>query len=90
MIVVRRSFSVHAPRRQHSRHGASETEQHRNETLAVKPEDVHETVHHVSRARHIAGPFQKCDTEKQEQNIRQKSEHSADTADDAVGNQCAG
>ena len=57
--------------------------------FAVQADAAHQPVHDERRARHVAGVFQQADEEKENQNLRQETEHAADAADDAVGEQIA-
>ena len=66
------------------RHIASETHQQRNKRLAVQADLVHEFVHNERYAGHITGVFHQGDEKEEDQNIRQKHNHAADAADDAV------
>ncbi|OPY13819.1 MAG: hypothetical protein A4E69_01465 [Syntrophus sp. PtaB.Bin138] len=66
------------------RYGAAETDEHRDETLAVQPDFVHQTIHDEGRPGHVARIFQDRDGQKEQQNVRQKHDDPAHAADDAI------
>ncbi len=61
--------------------------QHRDETFAVQPDLAHQPIHQKRRARHVTRVFQKTDEQKQQQDLRQKNNHRADTRNHTVHQQ---
>ena len=70
-----------------SGHGAAEADEHRDEALAVQADLVHDLVHNEGGPGHVAGVLQESNRQKQQKDVRQKDQHTADTAEDAVNDQ---
>jgi len=72
-----------------ARDRAGETAEHRHERFSVQAHLAHQPVHDERRARHVPGVLQQPEEEKQDQNLRQKDDHTAHARDDAVDHQIA-
>ena len=51
---------------------AAEAQQHRHEGIAVKADDVHQLIHKICSAGHIAGVFKKREEEEQQDYVRKE------------------
>ena len=76
--------ALNGPGGHDGRHIAAETDNHRNERLAVQPYRMHQFVHDECHPRHIAGGFHNRNEEKQNQYIRKKHKHTASSLHDPV------
>ena len=68
-------------------HVAAKAHHQRDERFAVEPHLVHEAVHDEGGPGHISRIFHETDEEEENEDVGQKDNHSAHTADDAVGYQ---
>ena len=79
------AFRFQDARRHDGRNRAAESDEHRHERLAGKPDPAHETVHHERRARHVAGVFENRQAQEHESDRRQERGHRLERGTDAVG-----
>ena len=68
----------------HSRNRTGIARQERHEAAAVEPAPAEKLVHKECGAGHVAGVLKQRDEEKQNQNLRKKNQHAADSGNDAV------
>ena len=69
----------------HGRHVAAEAHNQRHKAFARQADPAHKTIHHKSRARHIAGIFKHGKKKIQKADNRNKRGHGLNAAADAVG-----
>ena len=67
-----------------SRHIAAEPHQHRYEGFSMQPYEVHDFIHEKGATGHVAGVFEQGDTEKKNQDVRQKHDDTAHAGQNAV------
>ncbi len=68
----------------------SQTQKERQEAFAVQPHQVHEAVHDIGAAGHIARVLQQGQHGEKDDQDGQESDHRAHTAEDAIHHQARG
>ena len=67
-----------------TRDTAARADKHRDEGFTGKTELAEDTVEHERDTRHVTAGFQECEEDEQNEHLRDKPEHRADTGDDTV------
>ena len=83
------AFVFNGTRSHNTRDTAAGTDEHRDKGFAGKSELAEDTVEYKRDTRHVTASLQKCKQQEQNQHLRHKAEHRADTGNNTVKNQPA-